>query len=299
MPMSTAKQPDAKRQLEIDAALVRHLYDQAPAGLAATGGVGLLAALAFFQVFGLKQAGIWLAGLLIILLLRALLVLRYRRARPDAAAAATWRLSFALGAGVTGLALGSAVLLVPWDEPLALVFLSLVLAGMVAGAVPGLSSCLQAYVPYLLGALTPLAIRLGWVGDRFSLTLLAMLVLLVVFMFLAARGYRRSLSEAMVMGQANAGLVAELTDETARAHALNTRLAEEIEQRSRIQQQLVQAKERAEAASIAKSEFVANMSHEIRTPMNGLLGMIELLGQTRLDSQQRGFVEVARTSGEG
>ncbi len=74
--------------------------------------------------------------------------------------------------------------------------------------------------------------------------------------------------------------------------------AKDLTQHKKLERELVESREKAEAANKAKSQFLANMNHELRTPFNGIMGMMQLLGTTHLDEEQQGYIDAAIKSSQ-
>lgn len=103
-------------------------------------------------------------------------------------------------------------------------------------------------------------------------------------------------NEIDALAESFSNMVNELISSKESIVEFNRTLEKQVEDRT---QDLLESKHVAESALKIKSEFLATMSHEIRTPMNGVIGMLNLLSKTHMDSKQCNYLEMARSSAEG
>jgi len=174
------------------------------------------------------------------------------------------------GAAVSGIfwAIGVAIFMWGADEAQQF-FVALLIAGIVAGAVPVLAPVPLAFNLFAIPAVGAII----FLGAMQATTVLQWGMVAAASLFLpavirSARSFYEVITQSILLG---------------------------LEQ-SRLAEELSLARDEALAASKAKSEFLANMSHEVRTPMNGVLGMTQLLLDTKLDEEQRECTRIIQES---
>ena len=198
---------------------------------------------------------------------------------------------------LTGAGWGiTSILMFPYSE-LHQIVLAFILVGVSASGV-AYSSVAWVYYGYVGCVLLPLMVRLFYVGGEVYYALSAMTGFFLGVMVMAVhRMYKSSVAE-LELSFKNEALISDLTRASNNLERLNENLKDEIQHGKQIEIELKKARDKAEKMSQAKGEFLANMSHEIRTPMNGVIGTLQLLEDTRLNAEQKEFVETAHKSAD-
>ncbi len=198
---------------------------------------------------------------------------------------------------LTGAGWGiTSTLMFPFNE-LHQIVLAFILVGVSASGV-SYSSVAWVYYGYVGCVLLPLMIRFFYMGGEVYYALSAMTGFFLGVMIMAVHRMYKSSTAELELSYKNEALIGGLKKASTSLERLNDDLKDEIDHGKKIEAELKAAKENAEKMSQAKGEFLANMSHEIRTPMNGVIGTLQLLEDTNLNSEQKEFVLIAHKSAD-
>lgn len=200
----------------------------------------------------------WWAAIACIVSLRVGLLIAYRRRRADGQV--PWHTLTTATTVLSGIVWGSAGVLFYFpDSAPALIFLTVILAGMAAGTVASHSAWRPAQFSFVILALSPITLR--FLGDKGDLWLLGLLNVLYLYNLLAfARQLSSMLAEAIRLRLEKQALVQQLRAEMSAAQ---------------------QARARAEEANLAKSKFLAAASHDLRQPLHAMNLLIGALRDDR------------------
>jgi len=240
---------------------------------------------------------IWLGFMVLLSVVRVFMSMSLKRREANRVDSKLFYQFYLLAILMTGAGWGATGYFMFSDDPIHQVIIGFIVAGMSAGGASVMSPILRLYVLYLILVVSPLMFSLFKYGGDHSALGFIMLGYIVVMIAMGSRINKRIL-DSLELRFHNESLIKFMSKAKNETEDLNEELADEIEQRKRVEKELKSAKEAAEAASKTKSEFLANMSHEIRTPMNGILGTLQLLQGSKLTESQGEYVSIAYSSGE-
>jgi signal transduction histidine kinase/ActR/RegA family two-component response regulator len=305
MPSADRRPSGIDHAREVRAAQIRLLYEQTPWALIATLANAAIVVLVLWSRF----SKFWLLGWFIVCILAVLgrfwLGRSYLLSRPMAAASPRWGRRFLLGVTVNGMLWGFAGFFFFVEQSYAhQLFLAFVLAGMTSGAIATLSPVRNAYLMFLVPALSPYMARLVGVGGEVHLAMGGMLLLYMVMMAMISRRQHMTLAESLRLRFENLDLLRDLTLAKERQERVNAELAAqmaekrhaqgalreayaEMEQRVRERTKaLAQSEEALRDADRRKDEFLAMLGHELRNPLTPISNAVQILKRADLDQAQ-------------
>ncbi|HEV8715810.1 MAG TPA: ATP-binding protein [Candidatus Binatia bacterium] len=255
----------------IEVEQIKLIYTYAPIGFqigALTVGIVVLV---LWGVVALGWLSAWVGFMAVVTSPAFVVIWWLRHTTPPPDQIKRWRKLLIISYGLAGLGWGAmGFLLFPPASLAHQVFLVFIAGGSAAGGMTTLSSVPAVFLAYLLASVLPLILRLFLQGEQVPAAMGFMLLAFSGALFGISRHFYASLTESLKLRFENLDLVENLSA----------------------------AKDQAEAANRAKSQFLANVSHELRTPMQGLLGTTELLLQTALADSQRKLAQILYSSGQ-
>jgi diguanylate cyclase (GGDEF)-like protein/PAS domain S-box-containing protein len=243
---NTAVGSSRTRRDRIVSEQVKLVYTHAFSGLLVTLAGALLLVVVLWPAAGHARLALWLGVMVAVLAGCYALVRSYRRATDIEAQASRWRVRLVTGAAALGFGWGLAgVALFPADGVYQL-FLALLLAGLVAGALPYLAAVPRAYLALVSPSLLPFAVLLLVKGGR-TYSMMAVLVLVfAAVMWITARAVNTAILRSLHLRLQNLDLIRDLSQAKAEVERANAGLQNEIEERERDEARLYREKELAQ-----------------------------------------------------
>ncbi|HYM31899.1 MAG TPA: ATP-binding protein [Candidatus Cybelea sp.] len=201
----------------------------------------------------------------------------YAWAKPDPIEAPIWARRFAVCSFLSGTVWGALGYRLAMVDDVALYsFTTIVLVLMVTSSVVARSSYLPAFYAFVAPTTALFVLGQLMLGRYVSLAVAGGAVAYVAALAMWAHNLNRSHRDIVALRFENSALIERLSQ------------AREAAERGR---------DAAESGNRAKTQFLATVGHELRTPLNGILGMADLLLNSRLDAEQRSYAEVVRDGG--